>query len=153
MSKPLDDGHRQTLIFAPLWVYTAVAGADGPPEPGQFRQFVEELAASDARLAESADGLAALDFLRMNIDATFAAYQVDSDDPQHGLKRLRGVLKRLPKNEAAAVSGWLVELAIRIGGSRHLAGAPRISEGEERAIRDIASWLGVDTPEFPPEPE
>lgn len=151
MSKPLDEGQRQTLLFAPLWVYTAVAGADGPPEPSQFRRFLEELDAADARLAQSDDARAALGGLRDNLDATFEAYQADRTDPRGGLRRLRGVLKRLAENDAAAVTGWLLDLSVRIGGARHIAGDAHISENEWRAIHDVASWLGVEPP-APPSP-
>jgi hypothetical protein len=148
VGKPLDDGQRQALIFAPLWVYTAVAGADGPPEPSQFKRFLEELDTAEARVAGSPDARAAVASLRSNIDVAFEAFQADGDDPRRGLKRVKGVAKRLPADEAGALMRWLMDLAVRVGGARHLAGEAHISDGEAQAIRDVAGWLGVDPPDL-----
>jgi hypothetical protein len=53
VAKQLSKGQWQALIFAPLCVYTAVAGAEGPPEPSQFRRLTEELEAADTLFAGS----------------------------------------------------------------------------------------------------
>jgi hypothetical protein len=148
MAKALDTKHRQALVYAPLWVYSAVAGADGPPEPSQFRRFLEELDTAEERLAASPDAGAALASLRANIDATFDAYQADGTDPRRGLKRVRDALKRVPDDEAATFTAWLLGLAVRIGGVRHISGDALISENEAQAIHDIASWLDVDSPDL-----
>jgi len=150
VAKQLNKGQWQALVFAPLWVYTAVAGAEGPPEPSQFRRLTEELEAADTLFTGADDARTAVGTLRGNFDTLWSAYQLEGGDPRKGLKRARGVLKRLPEGEGPGFASWLVELAIRIGESRHTAGEDPITERERHAIRDVASWLGVAPPDLSP---
>ena len=47
----------ETLVFAPLHVYSHVASADGPPTEAQFRRLMEELeSAREAFGAETVGG-------------------------------------------------------------------------------------------------
>jgi len=146
----LDKDQWETLVFAPLWVYTAVAGAEGPPETSQFRRLTEELDDAHARFAGSGVAGTSVETLRGNLDAMWAAYHAHGVDPRKGLKRARGVLKRVPEGERSAYALWLAELAARIGESRHTAGEASVTERERRAIRDVASWLGVPPPDLAP---
>ena len=134
------------LVFAPLWVYTAVAGAEGPPETSQFRRLVAELDAAHAQFSGGGTAGTAIETLRGNLDAMWAAYHASGLDPHHGLRRVHEVLGRVPETERRAYAQWLMDLALGIGASRRTAGAAVITERERRAIRDIASWLGTELP-------
>jgi hypothetical protein len=141
--KELSSADWEALVFAPMWVYTAVAGADGPPETSHFRRLSEELDAANARFGGSGVAGTAVETLHDNIDAMWAAYQASGIDPRRGLKRARGVLKKVPGPEREAFVEWLMGLAVRMSEARHTAGAAIVTERERRAIRDVASWLGV----------
>lgn len=147
-SKELGTGEWEALIFAPLWVYTAVAGAEGPPETSQFRRLTQELDDAHVRFGGSGAAGTTVETLRGNLDALWAAYHAGGVDPQRGLKRTRGVLKRVPEGEGQAFVQWLVELAVRIGESRHTVGQVMVSERERRVIRDVAKWLGAPPPDL-----
>jgi len=135
-------------MFAPLWVYSAVAGAEGPADTSQFRTLTDELDAADVRLAGSPTALNGLAALLANFDARWEAYQADGEDPRHGLKRVRGALKRLPEAERTVITEWLLGLAVRVGAARRVFGEAEISELERKAIKDVAGWLGAEPPEL-----
>jgi hypothetical protein len=140
------------LVFAPLWVYTAVAGAEGPPETSQFRRLIAELDVAHATLAGGGTAATAVETLRGNLDAMWAAYHASGLDPHHGLRRVHEVLGRVPETEGRAYARWLMDLALGIGASRRTAGEPVVTEREQRAIRDIASWLGAEPPALASQP-
>ncbi len=147
-SYELSTAEWEALVFAPLWVYSAVAGGEGPPETSQFRRLTDELDDAVTRFGGSGAGHSAVETLRGNLDAMWAAYQAAAVDPRKGLKRARGVLGRVPESEGSAFIAWLVELAVRIAEARHTAGQPAVSELERRAIGKVASWLGTDPPDL-----
>ncbi len=148
MAQQLSKSQWETLVYAPLWVYTAVARADGAPEPSQFRRLVEELGASGGELAGSTVASTALETLVANLDPLWSSFEAAGVDPRRGLTRTRGTMRRLPPDEAQLLIRWLIDLAVRIGGARYVAGEARLSELEGQAIRNVASWLGVEPPDL-----
>ena len=147
-TKELSIAEWETLVFAPLWVYSAVAGAEGPPEIGQFRRLTEELDAAHARFAGVGVAATAVNTLRGNLDAMWAAYQARGGDAGRGLKRARGILRRLPETEGRAYVSWLLDLAVSLGAARRTAGEATITTLERRAIGNVASWLGTEPPDL-----
>jgi hypothetical protein len=147
-SKELGTAEWEALVFAPLCVYSAVASADGPPETSQFRRLTEELDDAHVQFAGAGAAGTAVETLRGNLDAMWAAYHAGGVDPQRGLKRVRGVLRRVPESEGRAFVQWLVDLAVRIGEARYTAGEAAVTERERRTIRDVAKWLGAPPPDL-----
>ena len=148
-SKGLGTPDWAALVFAPLWVYTAVAGAEGPPETCHFRRLIAELDAAHAQFAGGGTAGTAIETLRGNLDAMWAAYHASGLDPHHGLRRVHDVLRRVPEVEGRAYAYWLLNLALGIGTTRRTAGATVVTERERRAIRDVAAWLGAEPPPSP----
>ena len=137
---PVEDQRR--LVYAPLWVFRAVANAEEPAGTAQFRTLVEGLDASAVDLGQSLAGHV-LATLRDNIDVLWAAFQVDSREPQEGLREVAGLLERLAPSEADTIRGALVELADAVADASRWVGAAPISDPERIAIHDVASWLGA----------
>lgn len=150
VTEKLKDWQAETLLFAPLWVYAAVAGASGMADPSQFRRFWELLEIADPGVDASSAGHAALATLRANPEASFGAFQALGDDPRKGLQRTSSVLKRLPDTEREAIARWLVEVGIRVAEASRVLGEQPISDLEVQAIRDIAKWLGAPEPDLGP---
>ena len=146
--KELSTVEWEALVFAPLWVYTAVAGAAGPPETSQFRRLTEELDDAAARFGGSGVAATAVETLRGNLDAMWTAYHAAGADPERGLKRAHGVLRGVPESEGRAFVAWLMDLAVRIAASRHTAGEPAVTEPERQAIGRVATWLGTNPPDL-----
>jgi hypothetical protein len=139
---------QRRLVYAPLWVYRAVANAEDAAETAEFRSFVDRLEAFAAELGQTLAGHA-FKALRDNLDVLWRAFQVDSRDPQRGLGEVAGLLGRLTPTEAQTIRSALVELAEAVAKASRRLGADAISDPERRAIHDVASWLGAggsDTP-------
>jgi hypothetical protein len=139
---------QRRLVYAPLWVFRAVANAEEPAGTAQFRTLVERLDGSAAVLGQSLAGHV-FTTLRDNIDVLWAAFHVDSREPQEGLREVAGLLERLPPGEAETLRVALVELADAVADASRWVGAAPISDPERIAIHDVASWLevrGTDAP-------
>lgn len=145
-AKELSTADWEALVFAPLGVYSTVASAEGPPETSQFRRLTDELDDAHTRFTGGGVAATALDTLRTNLDAMWAAYHAHGHDPERTLKHARDVLRRAPEAESRAFTAWLVELAVSIGAARRTAGEAAITDHERRGIGNVAGWLGTDPP-------
>jgi hypothetical protein len=139
---------QRRLVYAPLWVFRAVANAEEPAGTAQFRTLVERLDASADDLGRSLAGHV-FTTLRDNIDVLWAAFQADRREPQEGLRELAGLLERLVPSEAETLRVALVELADAVADASRWVGAAPISDPERIAIHDVASWLGVPGSDAP----
>jgi hypothetical protein len=139
---------QRRLVYAPLWVYRAVANAEDPAGTAQFRILVERLEASAGALGQSLAGHA-FAALRENLDLLWGAFQGDSRGPKHGLREVAGLLKRLPPTEAQTIRIALVELADAVADASRRVGTAPVSDPERHAIHDVASWLGVSGSDAP----
>ncbi len=133
---------QRRLVYAPLWVFRAVANAEEPAGTAQFRILVERLDVSAGDLGRSLAGHA-FTALHDNIDVLWGAFQGDSRQPKQGLREVARLLERLTPSEAQTIRLALVELADAVADASRLVGAAPISDPERRAIHDVASWLGV----------
>lgn len=131
----------ESLLHAPLCVYTAAAAAEAEATQAQFRCLREEVAAARQAFADGTIGRMLAETVTANLDVLWAAYQGSGRHPRDDLKRAREVLDRAPAEESAAVRDWLIVLAIRVAQADRTVGEPPVSSEEASAIRDIAGWL------------
>jgi hypothetical protein len=137
---PVEDQRR--LVYAPLWVYHAVATAEDPAGTAQFRILVERLEASASELGPSLAGHA-FTALRDNLDLLWSAFQGDSRGPKRGLREVADLLRRLPPAEAQTIRISLVGLADAVADASRWMGAASVSNSERHAIHDVVAWLEV----------
>jgi hypothetical protein len=143
---PVED--QRLLVYAPLWVYEAVANAEDRAGTAQFRVLVERLEASAGALGPSLAGHT-FTTLRDNLDLLWSAFRGDSRGPQRGLHEVADLLKRLPPTEAETVRISLVELADAVAEASRWVGAASVSDTERNAIGDVKSWLEVPGSDAP----
>ncbi len=131
----------ESLLHAPLCVYTAVAAAEAEATQAQFRSLRDEVAAARQAFADGTIGRTLAETVTVNLDMLWAAYGSAGRHPRDDLKRARKVLDRASAEESAAVRDWLIVLGIRVAQADRTVGEPPVSPEEASAIRDIAGWL------------
>jgi hypothetical protein len=143
---PVEDQRR--LVYAPLWVYEAVATAGDPAGTAEFRILVERLEAAAGGPEPSLAGHV-FTALREDLDLFWSAFRGDRRGPERGLREVASLLKRLPPSEAQAIRLALVELGGSVADASRWVGDAAVSEPERRAIQEVASWLGVPGSDAP----
>ena len=145
-SLPVEDQRR--LVYAPLWVFHAVANAEEPAGTAQFRTLVERLERTEgSRVQSLADQ--AFTVLRDGLDVLWSAFQSDHRGPERGLREVADLLDRQPPTERQTFQTALVDLADAIADASRELGAAPLSDPERVAIHEVAAWLGVPGSDFP----
>jgi hypothetical protein len=139
------DAEWQTLQFAPLWAFTAVAGADGKIDEAETRILMKEVA--EAPLHRGPFTREVMVSLATDLVRVAAAYKADPRAALAGLLEVRTVLSRV-ESDQAAVFKYAV---MAIGKAAAEASGPMF--GSKIAAEEQAAWalaavmLGFDMKE------
>jgi hypothetical protein len=135
----------QTLIFTPLWVMTAVAGADGKADEKEVAAFAKEVA--EAHLYKDSLVKEVMLSLAVDLSNNMTQFQKDSRNIMEGFTDAATVLDTKTNSEHAnafkrAMMGIGVQIAKASGGT--LFKPDPISDEEKTALMLIAVTLGVE---------
>lgn len=132
----------QTLQFAPLWVFTMIAGVDGKVEQKEVVMLAKELA--EAPLYKSDLAKEVFTSVGLNFETVWPAYQRDERDVVAGLREAGKLLdEKLPSHDAEHFKRSLIFLGKQIlEGSRGLIFKKDKSK-EEAALVLAAIALGI----------
>ncbi len=147
----LTDEEWRTLLFAPLWVFSAVAGADGKIDKAELTAFGRVLEKSlylpDALLRELLGSIA------RDLRATFDDFAADDRTAEEGLTQVAALLdSKLLAEHASATKRTLFALGDRVArasGAGLLGIGERVGEAEEEALMAVAMHLGLTEPRQP----
>jgi len=136
------DSEWQTLQFAPLWAFAAVAGADGKIDDRETAVLMKEV--SEAPLHKGVFVREVMTSLATDLVRVSAAYKADSRNAFAGLVEVRGLLTRVDKDQAA-----IFKFAVMaIGKATAEASGPmfgaKIAVEEQQAWALAAVMLGFD---------
>ena len=147
MSEEYDEHEWTTLLFAPLWVFEAVARADGQVSDEEWQALFDALRAARSHrhdltrdvLMELADAL----------DEIVAIFWEDEAEAEEGLSEVADLLTdREPPETAAGFKADLVTLAVQVAKASGGWLSSGISEGEQQAIGLISASLDMDEEAF-----
>lgn len=113
----------QTLQFAPLWVFSAVAGADEEISKTEMGALAKELA--EAPLFKDSLARELLMSVGSDLDHVMRDYVADSRDVVGGLRQVAKILKRRDRDHAEAFTGAMMLIGQNIAeasGDQHNPG-------------------------------
>ena len=147
----LSDHEWTTLLFAPLWVFSAVAGADGNVDDAELTAFGRVLEKSlylrDSLLREL------LGTIARDLRATFQAYDADERTIEEGLEEVGRMLDtKLLADHAIAYKRTLFALGDRVAkasGGGMLGIGARVSTAEKAVLLRVAERLGLTEDHLP----
>jgi hypothetical protein len=133
----------QTLQFAPLWVFSAVASADDDIDKKELNALAEEL--KDAPLFKNPLARDVLISVATNFGSIMEAYRRDSRDILRGLRDVAAVLaaKESPDTAQGFKRAMLLIGKNVAEASRGGLFGPKISKEEKAAIALVAAALDL----------
>ena len=142
---PLDEQQILTQIFAYIWIFESVAGADGNVEEKEielFNQFLSELTTSGSELTKKLTSI-----LVDNKTIVYKQYEHDSEfgNRTHGqgIKQTGEILRKMKDEEIATnCAEDYYDLAMKIAGATSV-GDKEIDDGEENCLIGIARCMSV----------
>jgi hypothetical protein len=147
MSQEFDEHEWTTLLFAPLWVFEAVARADGQVSDEEWQALFRTLrAARNHRHDLTRDVLLEL---ADDLEEVVAVFWEDDAKAEEGLSEVADLLAhRQPLETAAGFKAELVTLAIQVAKASGGWLTSGISDGEQQAIGLISASLDMDEEAF-----
>jgi len=147
MSQEYDEHEWTTLLFAPLWVFEAVAGADGQVSDEEWQALFQALrGARSHRQSLTRDVLLEL---ADDLDEITAIFREDDAEAEEGLGEVADLLAERESPEiAAGFKAGLVTLAVQVAKASGGWLSSGISEGEQQAIGLISASLDMDEDAF-----
>ena len=132
----------QTLQFAPLWVFVAVAGADGKIDKKEIAALAKEI--SEALLFKGKLVREVLMSIAADFDNIWMKFQADPRMALNGLQEVGQLLDaKSSVDEAARFKGAMLLIGRNIAEASGKLFGPKISEEEKRALVLIAAALKV----------
>jgi hypothetical protein len=147
VSQGYDEHEWTTLLFAPLWVFEAVARADGRVSDEEWQALFRALrAARKHRHQLTRDVLLEL---ADELDEIMAIFWEDEAQPEEGLSEVADLLAhREPPETAAGFKAELVALAVRVAKASGGWLSSGITDAEQHAIGLISASLDMDEETF-----
>lgn len=139
-----DEQDWETLLFAPLWVLIAVAGADSKVDDKEWQAFHQEL--KDARQYNNPLTREVLKNLRKNFDEVYEAFQEDDTDIEDGLGDVADIVDENEDEDVAfGFKADLIALGIMVAqASGGWVLGSSFSDKEQEALSFVANALGLD---------
>jgi hypothetical protein len=147
MSEEYDEHEWTTLLFAPLWVFEAVARADGAVSDEEWQALFAALRAAQNHCNDlSCDVLLEL---ADDLDEIVAIFWEDEAEAEEGLSEVADLLaKRESPETAAGFKAELVTLAVQVARASGGWLSSGITESEKQAIGLISASLDMDEEAF-----
>jgi hypothetical protein len=138
------DQEWQTLQFAPLWTFNAVAAADGDidqQEMGKLGEYLQNALSFNDQLVREVMSSVALD-----LGGRLEAYKADSRDIASGLQQCADILDRkVAAEQAQAFKMAMLFIAKNIAEASSDAAGQQVSQVEQNAFALVAVALRVKT--------
>ncbi|PSB44095.1 hypothetical protein C7B67_23050 [filamentous cyanobacterium Phorm 6] len=139
----------QSLQYSPLWVFSAVAGADGEIDEQETHALVKEVEEAPLyKIPLVRDVFASVSIDFNNI---MKQYGADSRDVSEGLGDVADILaKKVSTEESKSFKGALIFLGVNIANASggFLGFGDHMSDEEKAAIGLIAAVLRADLSDF-----
>lgn len=139
-----NDAEWQTLTFAPLWSFSAVAASDGTIDPAETSELMKQI--TEAPLLKAALSREVFVTLALDLAAILPAYKADTRNVYAGLRDAATLLKRVDANQAA-----MFKFAVMAVGSKVAAASgptdSKIANEEAQAWAMAGAVLGFDQKE------
>lgn len=143
MGQEYDEHEWTTLLFAPLWVFEAVARADGNVSDEEWRALFQALRTE----REHRNDLTRDVVLELagDLDEIAAIFWEDEAEAEEGLSEVADLLSERETHEVAAgFKAELVTLAVEVAKASGGWLSSGISDGEQHAIGLISASLDMD---------
>jgi hypothetical protein len=147
MGQEYDEHGWTTLLFAPLWVFEAVARADGTVSDEEWQALFQALRAGrDHRNDLTRDVLLEL---ADDLEEIAAIFWEDEAEAEDGLSEVADLLAERETHEVAAgFKAELVALAVQVAKASGGWLSSGISDDEQHAIGLISASLDMDEEAF-----
>ncbi len=129
----------QTLLFAPLWVFSGIALADGKIDPKEIEAFSTEV--SDAPLYKDDLVREVMLALAAGFSEIMTAYQADSRKIDMGLGEVADLLDAKASEHADNFKRVLLAIAAKVANASGPAIGGKVSDNEKNAFVIIALSL------------
>lgn len=139
----------QILQYSPLWVFSAVAGADGEIDAQEVHALVKEV--EEAPLYKTPLVREVFSSVSVDFNNIMKKYSADSRDVSEGLGDVADLLARkIPAEESKSFKNALIFLGINIAQSSggFLGFGDKVSPEEKSALSLIAAILRADLSDF-----
>jgi len=147
MNVEYDEHEWTTLLFAPLWVFEAVARADGEVSDEEWQALFDALRAARTHRHDLTRDV--LLELADDLDEIVALFWEDEAEAEEGLSEVADLLAEKESPETAAgFKAELVTLAVQVAKASGGWLSSAISEGEQQAIVLISASLDMDEEAF-----
>ncbi len=133
----------QTLTFAPLWVFSAVAEVDGKIDNKELDALIKEL--KDALMYKNELAREVLATIAMDLEGTFRRYKADTRDITVGLGEAADILDRTVSNtESEGFKRTLLSIGIKVASASRKFLGPQVDDKEKAALVLCAMSLRVN---------
>lgn len=132
----------QTLLFAPLWSFNAVAAIDGKVDDKEAEALAKEVA--EASLYKNPLAEEVLTDLGASFASVFSAYRVDNRSVLDGLKEAAQLVdfKTMP-DIALGFKKAIIGIGVQVANASGGVFGSKMSEDEKKALVLVAVTLGV----------
>ncbi len=137
----------ETLQFAPLWIFTMVAGADRKLEKGEVAALAREL--GEAHLYRNSLAREVFASVAEGFRQVWPAFQADPRDVLAGLQDVVAALRKIDPSEAEGFKRALIFLGIKIaeaGGKKGIFGKKKTPKEGQAALIVACAILEVQLP-------
>lgn len=143
MSQDYDEHEWTTLLFAPLWVFEAVAKADGQVSEEEWQALFRALRGPRNQRHDLTHDV--LLELADDLDETMAIFREDEAEAGEGLSEVADLLAHRETPETAAgFKAELVALAVQVAKASGGWLSSGITDSEQQAIGLISASLDID---------
>lgn len=139
----------QALQYSPLWVFSAVAGADGEIDDQEMHALVKEV--EEAPLYKTPLVREVFSSVSVDFNNIMKQYGADSRDVSEGLGDVADLLaKKVPVEESKAFKAALIFLGVNVAKSSggFFGFGDKVSDEEKGALGLIAAILRVNLSDF-----
>lgn len=139
------DAEWQTVLFAPLWAFTAVAGVDHKIDPKEMAALAKEL--TEASLYKDAFAREVLSDLASQYASVMPAYVADRRSVVDGLRDAARILDaKMPGGGADGLKMAIVLVCTQVAEASGGMFGGKTSKEERAAIVLVATMLRVPLP-------
>src|SRR5450759_1481160 len=139
------DAEWQTVLFAPLWAFSMVAGADRKIEPKEMAALLKEL--SEAALYKDEFAREVLATLASDHATIMPAYAADRRTVVDGLREAAQILDaKMPGGGADGLKNAILLVCISTAKAAGPMFGDKVSKEEKAAIVLVATMLRITVP-------
>lgn len=139
------DAEWRTVLFAPLWAFTAVAGADKKVDPKEAAALLKEL--SEAALYKDAFAREVLQSIAADVTTIMPAYAADRRTVVDGLREAAQILDvKMPGGGADGLKAAILLVCVNTAQAAGPIIGGKVSKEERSAMALVATLLRIPMP-------